>query len=204
MSFIPLKQRRLKRNRALAMSERIRKMVVFAMLGTLMFVSKIVMEFLPNIHLLGALTMIYTIVYRKQALIPIYVYVFLNGLYSGFNLWWVPYCYVWTVLWAITMLLPKKMSVKIAIPVYMIVCGFHGLIFGALYAPFQALAFGLDLNGMLLWIISGFPFDVMHAFGNLVAGILIVPLAKILDKLERKYSHNPPLFKNDKENLQKV
>ena len=72
--------------------ERTRKMVVFAMLGTLMFVSKIAMEFLPNVHLLGALTMVYTIVYRKQALIPIYVYVFLNGLYAGFNLWWVPQC----------------------------------------------------------------------------------------------------------------
>ena len=52
-------------------------MVIFAMLGTLMFCSKIILEVLPNIHLLGMLTMVYTIVYRRKALIPIYIYVFM-------------------------------------------------------------------------------------------------------------------------------
>lgn len=174
------------------------------MLGTLMFISKIVMEALPNIHLIGVLTITYTLVYRSQALIPIYIYVILNGLYSGFNLWWAPYCYVWLVLWGITMLLPKHMSVKLAIPLSISICALHGLAFGTLYAPFQSLVFGLDFEETVLWVISGFPFDILHAFGNLVAGILIVPLANVLDKLERKYSHKAPLFKNDKENLQKV
>ena len=72
-------------------SRRTREMVTFAMLGTLMFCSKLAMEALPNIHLLGMLTMVYTLVYRKKALIPIYIYVILNGAFSGFNLWWVPY-----------------------------------------------------------------------------------------------------------------
>ncbi len=169
--------------------EQRRKTTVFAMLSALMFVSKIIMEVLPNIHLLGALTMIYTIVYRKQALIPIYSYVFINGVYSGFSLWWVPYCYVWTVLWAITMLLPQNMPKKIAAPVYMCVCALHGLAFGALYAPFQALAFGLDFNGMLAWLAGGFPFDVLHAIGNFAAGTLILPISSVLLKLESKFSH---------------
>ena len=72
------------------MSARIREMVIFAMLGTLMFCSKILLEVLPNIHLLGMLTIVYTVVYRRKALIPIYIYVFLNGLFAGFNMWWVP------------------------------------------------------------------------------------------------------------------
>lgn len=160
-----------------------------------MFVSKLVLEFLPNVHLLGALTMVYTIVYRKQALIPIYVYVFLNGLYAGFNLWWVPYCYLWAILWAVTMLLPKKMPVKLAVPVYMAVCSLHGLLFGMLYAPFQALAFGLDLKGMIAWIVSGLPWDVVHAVGNLVAGTLIVPLSRVLAKLEEKTTLRKTLVK---------
>ncbi|MBR2453730.1 MAG: hypothetical protein IKB35_01875, partial [Clostridia bacterium] len=74
-------------------AQRIREIAVFAMLGSLMFCSKLIMEALPNIHLLGMLTMTYTLVFRKKALIPIYVYVMLNGLYSGFNMWWVPYLY---------------------------------------------------------------------------------------------------------------
>ena len=48
------------------MKLRIREMAVFAMLGTLMYVSKVIMEMLPNIHLVGILTVVYTIVYRKK------------------------------------------------------------------------------------------------------------------------------------------
>lgn len=58
-----------------------RETVVFAMLGAVMYASKVVMEFAPNIHLLGALTIAYTVVYRKKALYPIYTYVILNGIF---------------------------------------------------------------------------------------------------------------------------
>ena len=61
--------------------EKLRLIAVFSMLGAIMFVSKLVMEFLPNVHLIGALTMVYTIVYRSKALIPLYIFVFLSGLY---------------------------------------------------------------------------------------------------------------------------
>ena len=169
----------------------LRQMIVFAMLGSLMFVSDLAMEFLPNIHIVGALTMVYTVVYRAKALIPLYVYVFLNGIYaaaSGTLLWWIPYLYVWTVLWGVTMLLPKRMPPKIAVPVYMAVCAAHGLCFGILYAPAQALLFDLSWNKMLLWIAAGFPFDAIHAVGNLAAGCLIFPLAQALGKLERVFN----------------
>ena len=66
-------------------------MVLFAMLAALMFCSKKVMEGLPNIHLLGMFIMTFTVVFRKKALIPIYVYVFLDGLFGGFSMWWLPY-----------------------------------------------------------------------------------------------------------------
>lgn len=168
--------------------EHTRQITVFAMLGTLMFISKIVMEWLPNVHLLAMLTVVYTIVYRKKALIPIYIYVFLNGLYAGFSLWWVPYLYIWTVLWGVTMLLPRHMKPAVAVPVYMAVCGLHGLAFGTLYAPFQAIAFGLSLKATLAWISAGLPFDIIHACGNIVASVLVLPLSTVLMKLEKTTS----------------
>lgn len=161
----------------------IREIAVFAMLGTLMFCSKIIMEILPNIHLLGMFTMLYTVVFRKKALIPIYLYVLINGIYSGFALWWIPYLYVWTVLWGVTMLLPKNMPQKIAMIVYPAVCCLHGLLFGVLYAPTQALMFGFDLKQTILWIISGLPFDAIHGISNLFVGILILPLSRLLKKV---------------------
>lgn len=164
----------------------IREMIIFSMLGTIMFCSKLVMEALPNIHLIGALTMIYTLVYRKKALYPIYIFAVLTGLYGGFGLWWVPYLYIWTILWGVTMLLPKDLSPKLGAVIYPIVCSLHGLAYGILYAPAQALLFGLDLEGMIAWIVAGLPFDFLHAGGNLATGLLILPLTKLLYKLERR------------------
>lgn len=156
------------------------------MLGALMFASKIIMEILPNVHLLGMLTMTYTIAFRSKALIAIYVYVFLNGLYAGFSPWWVPYLYVWTVLWGITMLLPKKMPKGIAMAVYPVICSLHGFAFGSLYAPAQAIMFGLDFKQTLAWIAAGLPWDVIHGVSNLCVGVLIYPLSQLLKKLAKK------------------
>ena len=161
-------------------------MCVFSMLGALMFCSKIVMEILPNIHLLGMFVMTFTIVFRAKALIPIYIYVFLNGLYAGFNLWWIPYLYIWTVLWAITMLLPKNMPRCLAALVYPAVCGMHGLLFGILYAPAEAILFHLNFEQMLAWIASGVLFDAIHAVSNVFMGMLVLPLSQLIARLSKQ------------------
>ena len=157
------------------------------MFGVLMLTSKIVMEAVPNVHLLGMFTMLLTVVYRRRALYPIYTYVLLNGVYAGFASWWLPYLYIWTVLWGVVMLLPKNMPRKAAAVVYPLVCALHGLAFGTLYAPLQALMYGYDWRGMLTWISLGFPMDVLHAVGNLAAGLLILPLSDLLRKLNVRF-----------------
>ncbi|MEE1011565.1 MAG: hypothetical protein U0L11_05965 [Acutalibacteraceae bacterium] len=162
-----------------------KEVAVFGMLGAVMFASKMLMEILPNIHLLGTFIVAITVVYRKKALYPIYIYVLLNGIFAGFATWWIPYLYVWTVLWAAIMILPKKMPPKVAPIVYAVVCSLHGFGFGILYAPAQAVIFGLNFKAMLAWIAAGMSFDVIHGISNLCCGILIVPLIKLLKNSEK-------------------
>ena len=162
-----------------------KEIALFGMLGAVMFASKMLMELLPNIHLLGTIIVAITIVYRKKALYPIYVYVLLNGLVSGFAMWWIPYLYIWTVLWAAVMLLPKNMPKKVAPIAYIAVSALHGFGYGVLYAPAQALMYGLSFEGMLAWIVAGFPFDAIHGISNLCCGVLIVPLVRILRSSEK-------------------
>ena len=161
-------------------------MAVFAMLGALMYASKMIMEGAPNVHLLGVFTIAFTVVYRKKALYPIYTYVLLNGIFCGFATWWIPYLYLWAVLWGATMLLPKRIPEKIRPLVYMLLCAAHGFLFGTLYAPAQALLYGLSFQKMVAWIISGLPWDFVHGVSNFFCGILIVPVIKILTFLENK------------------
>lgn len=163
----------------------IREIAVFGMLGAIMYASKSVMELFPNIHLLGVFIVAFTVVYRRKALFPIYIYVILNGIFCGFATWWIPYLYVWTVLWGAVMLLPKKMPKKVCVIVYMSVCAAHGFLFGTLYAPAQAVLYGLSFKGMLAWIVAGWPYDCIHGISNFFCGILIIPVISALRLAER-------------------
>ena len=162
------------------------ELAIFPMLGTIMFCSKLLMEFLPNIHIVGMLVMLYTVVFRWKALIPIYIFVFLTGIYAGFGFWWVPYLYIWTILWAFTMLLPKNMPRAAALVVYSVVCGIHGFLFGVLWAPAQALMFGFSFEMTCAWIVSGLYFDMLHGIGNIIFGTFVYPLSQLLKKMMKK------------------
>lgn len=163
----------------------LRHLVIFAMLGTILFISKQVLEVLPNVELVSSLTMVYTLVYRRRALIPVYLFVFMEGILAGFGIWWYPYLYLWLVLWGMTMLLPRRMPMWLRVPVYAGTCGLFGLAYGSLYAPYQAAVFlGWDLHKMLAWIAAGLPWDLTHALGNLALGTLILPLSLLLARLE--------------------
>ena len=160
-----------------------KELVVFSMLGAIIFLSDILMEALPNIHGVAMFVALFTLIYRAKALIPLYVYVLLNGVYAGFAQWWIPYIYVWTILWALIMLIPKKSSDKTKFILSILFCSLHGILFGILYAPLQALMFGLSFQGMLTWIAVGFPYDIIHMCGNFAMSFLIIPLYKVIKKI---------------------
>ena len=163
----------------------VREMTIFSMLGALMFCSKLLMEWAPNIHFLGLFIITFTLVYRVKALIPIYLSVLLIGVYGGFNVWWVPYLYIWLPLWGLTMLLPRNMPNWLAAPGYMLLGALHGLCYGALYAPAQAFFFGMNFETTVAWIVAGLPWDALHAAGNFAACTLVLPLTRLLRRLER-------------------
>ncbi len=168
------------------MKLKLKDIAVLSVLSALMFMGDQLLEALPNIHLVGVLIVATTAVYRVYALLPIYVYVLLTGLIGGFSLWWIPYLYIWAVLWGLVMLIPKKLPLKIKLPIYIIACALHGFSFGMLYAPMQALLFGLDFNGMIVWIINGLYFDIIHGVGNLVLSTaLLYPIIKILNSTDK-------------------
>ena len=152
-------------------------------MGAVMFVSKVIMATLPNIHLVGMFIIVLTVLFRAKALLSVYLYVILEGLFFGFTPWWVPYLYIWTILWGIVMLLPKRMPTAVQCIVFPVLCCLHGLFFGALFAPVQAVMFGMNFKQTLAWIAAGLTFDIFHAVGNFCAGLLVVPLLKVLKRI---------------------
>ena len=88
------------------------------------------------------------------------------------------------------MLLPQDMPKKVRPIVYMAVCAAHGFLFGTLYAPAQAILFGLSFQGMVAWIIAGLPWDFIHGISNFFCGALIVPLISVLRRAEQASYRN--------------
>lgn len=165
---------------------RLEEMALFALFGALMYLSAQI-DIIPNVHPLALFIVAFTVVYRVKALIPLYLYVFLEGWMGGFNSWWYPYLYIWTVLWLLAMLIPRKTPEVLAGVLLTVVATLHGAAFGLLYMPFQCYVF-CDGNWELawLWTLNGLPFDLMHAVGDFTASLLAIPLIRLLCRLQKK------------------
>lgn len=164
----------------------VKEIALFAMLGALTFGAQVVMEPFPNVHLTGMFVVLFTRLFRKKALIPMYLYVFLIGVRWGFGISWIPYLYIWLFLWAGAMLVPRNGKRRLTAGLYCLVGGVFGLLFGTLYAPAQAFLFGLGFRETLLWIASGFPWDIVHAIANAVFCTLVLPLSDVLEKVLKR------------------
>lgn len=161
------------------------ELVIFAMLGAVMFVGDIAFEWLPNVHPVTMLTVLYTVAYGKKGIVPLAVYISLQAVFFP-GLWLVPYCYIFPLVWLVTLLVPRKFPLWARQICYTLICTLFGLLFGVLYAPWQALVFikSFEIKTILAWIAAGFTYDVIHAVGNFTASFLIIPLANILQKIK--------------------
>lgn len=161
----------------------VRDIAEFAMLGALMFAGKKFIEFLPNVHPLTLLTVVYTVVYRRRAIYPLAVYLLLETAFSGF-VWIVPYYYIFPLCYFVSLLVPRGASRVKRQVLYTLICTFFGIAFGALYAPWQAVMYGLNLERTLLWISAGLPYDIVHAVANCILSFLIIPIANGIEKIK--------------------
>ena len=159
----------------------LRQIALFGVLGALTFGAKVAMSGLPNIEPVSLMVMLFAVVFGWKGLYPVYLYVLMEVLLYGINLWNINYLYIWTVLFVAALLLGQLEN-----PIWWaLISGFFGMSFGLLCSPVYMVIGGFDYARR--WWIAGIPFDVTHAIGNFViALILFVPLRKLLTKLYRK------------------
>ena len=157
------------------------EIALFGMLGALTFGAKVVLMALPNIEPVSLLVMLYAVVFGRKAIYPIYVYVLLEFLLYGINLWSINYLYIWLILAGAAWLL-RKMTHPLG---WAMLSGVFGLLFGLLCAPVY-LVIGGPMYAFSWWM-SGIPFDLIHCGANFVMTlVLFVPLRKVLERLYRE------------------
>lgn len=157
------------------------EVALFGILGGLTFAAKVAMAGLPNIEPVSLMVMLFAVTFGKKALYPIYVYILLEFVLYGFNLWSINYLYIWLVL-AIAAYLLRGMTHPLG---WALLSGVFGLLFGALCAPVYLFTGGLAFA--VSWWINGIPFDLLHCAGNFfIALVLFVPLRSLMARLYRQ------------------
>ena len=158
----------------------VRKIIRIALLSAILYVSKVALEFLPNVELVSLLTVLYTLVFGKEAFLIVTVFNLFELIQWGFGTWWVSYLYVWPLLVLITLLLKK--IIKEEFLIWSVVSGLFGLIFGSLFA---IVYLPVDPAYALAYWISGLPWDVWHGVCNFVLMLVIgKPLYLLLKKIK--------------------
>lgn len=155
-----------------------RELAALALLTGLLLAAQVALAALPNIEVVSLLIVLYTRRFQVKTLLIIYVFALLEGLLYGFGLWFINYLYIWTVLWGLTMLLRNMDGI---IGWVLLLCGF-GLGFGTLCSIPYLFIGGLSMMGS--YILSGIPFDLLHALGNAAAAaVLFKPLDKLMTRM---------------------
>ena len=156
----------------------LKEVALFGVLGALTFGLKMAMSWLPNIEPVSLLVMLYAVIFGRKCLYPIYLYVVLEILFFGIQLWNINYLYIWVLL-ALAAWLLRRMEDPLA---WALLSGAFGLLFGLLCAPVYLFTGGLGFA--VSWWISGIPYDLLHCAGNFVmALVLFMPLRKLLTRL---------------------
>ena len=159
----------------------VREMVLFSILGAMTFGAKYVMSFLPNIEPVSLCVMLFAVVFGKKWVYPVYLYIAMEILFYGINLWNLNYLYIWAIL-AVAALLLKDMAHPLS---WAILSGVYGLLFGALCGIVDVFIGGIPY-AVTKWI-SGIPFDLLHCGGNFaITLVLWKPMRRLLEKLTGK------------------
>ena len=152
--------------------------VLLSLIGALMFVGKWILSPLANVEPVTMLITVLAVVFGWRALASVYIYVFLEIAFFGLGVWNVMYLYVWAIFAAAVILLRRVASPTL----YAVLAAFFGLFFGTLCSPVYFITTGFA--GGVAWIISGIPYDIIHAVANFAITLLAHrPLVSVLKKL---------------------
>lgn len=158
----------------------IRKITRIALLSAILYVSKVALEFLPNVELVSLLTILYALVFGKEAFLVVTVFNMFEFVQWGFGTWWISYLYVWPLLAGITLLLKKLVREEFLI--WSLLSGVFGLLFGSFFA---IVYIPVDPMYAISYWISGLPWDVWHAVCNFLLMVVMgKPIYVLLKKLK--------------------
>ena len=154
-----------------------------AVFCAILYISKVVLEAVPNVELVSLLIICYSIVFGYEAIVAILVFNLCELEQWGMGPWWMSYLYVWPILAILTCLLKKIFKEDILS--WAVFSGLFGLFFGAM---FSIVYIFVDPHYALAYFLSGLIWDVVHCVSNFIIMLLLGKiLIKALKKIKELY-----------------
>ncbi len=158
----------MKTNTKVGKNLTVQDITLISLMVAIIEVSKVTMANLPNVELTSFWIIMFSLYLGKRIYYAVPVFILIEGLMYGMQIWWVMYLYAWPLLAFIARRF-RKMDSALG---WALVSGVFGLFFGALCAIpyfFIGAASGGLLNGLTYafgWWVAGIPFDLIHGAGN--------------------------------------
>ncbi len=163
-----------------------REIVTVGLMVAVIEVCKIAFMGLPNIELTSFWIILFALYFGKSIYFAIPVFIVIEGLIFGINLWWIMYLYTWPLLAIVTKLFSKVKSVTF----WSVFSGVFGLLFGALNSLvyiFLGETLSAGLRSAFAWWVAGIPYDLIHGAGNfLIMLILYKPITNVIETYKMK------------------
>ena len=156
-----------------------RDITIMALMVAIIEVSKVALAQIPNVELTSFWVIMFTLYFGTRIFYVIPVFILIEGMMYGFNLWWIMYLYAWPML-AIVVLVFKKMKTAWE---WSFVSGLFGLCFGFLCAiPY---IFTSGIAGAFAWWVAGIPWDFVHGIANfIIMLVLYKPMKLVMSKMQ--------------------
>ncbi|QQK07263.1 ECF transporter S component [Miniphocaeibacter halophilus] len=161
-----------------------RKLTFLSLLSAATIAGRIFFQFLPNIQPVTTI-IIFTAIYFSfiDAILVNTLVIFISNLYLGFGIWTIYQIICYTVIILIAVILKKFNNFKKSILLQAIYSFFSGFIFGLVYSLLISSMFS-NFKSYWVYLLADMPFNLLHAIGNIVIYLIIVP---ILLKIIKKY-----------------
>lgn len=145
-----------------------------ALMTTLVSVGRLSFSFLPNVQPMTVMLVCITLYFGwKEGLAVSLLSVVLTNFYLGMGPWTLAQFVSYTVLILLTSLLEDSYE-RIPTPIMQGYVAILGLLYGLIISLVQAPFFGWNI--FIPYYLSGLPYDVLHAIGNVAFYALLFPV----------------------------
>lgn len=159
-------------------------MTNIALLSALVTVGRLLFAFLPNVQPM-TFFLIWLVIYIdfKTGWLIMLISLLVTNLYLGFGIWTFFQLMAYSAILLLTKLLKPAFINKISLLFSW--CFASGLLYGFIISCLQFVL--LRMPHFLPYYLSGFPFDIYHAVGNLGFALILTPvLRRFNPQLQRK------------------